>query len=257
MDFSKVFRLNSLRRSNAGFTLIELAIVLIVIGLILAAIIKGGDLIIDDAQITNFVSNPVREAQTAAMAYYNRTGTFPNTNSTYGPGPLYNMWKVGIQDVINIRNPYIVGTNILFLGLGVVVVQNSDGTYTNYPVIVIQPIANPNGTSGMAWTTATINYAIRLKTVIDGNQNWSAGAVRFCNGWIASIQTRFISLRTELNSSSLQITNYDGYITNAPATLPWETPYISVNNLTVTPAVALGQLGGTIPLLYFYYQTPY
>jgi prepilin-type N-terminal cleavage/methylation domain-containing protein len=255
MDFSKAFRLNSLRRSNAGFTLIELAIVLIVVGLILSVIVKGGDLI-TDAQITNFITNPVRRAEINAMSYYTRTNTFASVNGTNSNGPLYNMWKVGIQDVINIRNPYKVGTDILALALGIINVQNSDGTYTNYPVIAIEPVAHTSGTidsPGTQWTTTVINYATRLKTIIDGNQNWSAGAVRLYGGGVL-LQTRFSSLQTELNSSSLQITNYDGYITNS-ANL--NTPYISVSDLTLTPANAVGRYGSGAPLLYFYYQTPY
>jgi len=249
MDFLRAFRLNTSRKSNAGFTLIELAIVLIVIGLILAAVVKGGDLI-TDAQITDFITNPVRRAEIDAMSYYTRTGTFANGNST--KGPLYNIFTSSIQDVINIRTPFTASGNSLALALGVVNIQNSDGTTNNYPAIAIEPVnvSSSGGISSVAsWTTSTLNYAIRLKTVIDGNQNWSAGAVRFWRYNGNTVGVTFNSLQTEIGSNS-QITNYDGYV---PSTLP----YNSASAFTVTPSIVLGKPGDADPLFYFYYQTPY
>jgi prepilin-type N-terminal cleavage/methylation domain-containing protein len=250
MDFSKAFRLNSLRRNNAGFTLIELAIVLIVIGLILAAIVKSGDLI-NDAQISNFITNPVRRAEIDAMTYYTKTGTFASGNST--KGPLYNMFTAGVQDVINVRNPYTANGNSLALALGVINIKNTDGTYANYPVIVIEPVnvSSSGGISSVAsWTTSTLNYAIRLKTVIDGNQNWSAGAVRFWRYNGNNIGVGFNSLQTEIGSTNAQIINYDGYVPNT-------VPDSSATDFTLAPSVALGKPGDANTLFYFYYQTPY
>jgi prepilin-type N-terminal cleavage/methylation domain-containing protein len=53
-------------RNNKGFTLVEMAIVLVIIGIILGAVIKGGDLI-DNAKEKQFKS----EISTLTTAYYN------------------------------------------------------------------------------------------------------------------------------------------------------------------------------------------
>lgn len=53
-------------RNNKGFTLVELAVVLVIIGIILGAVLKGGDLI-DNAKEKQFKS----EISTLTTAYYN------------------------------------------------------------------------------------------------------------------------------------------------------------------------------------------
>jgi len=243
--------LGSGSKGNAGFTLIELAIVLIIIGLIMAAVIKSSDLI-NDAQITDFIANPVHELAVDAMAYYEKTGTFPSGNSTQGP--LYNMFEAGIKDVINIRNPYTASGNSLGVALGVIHLLNSDGSWNNYPVIVIEPVSvSSNGTiSSVGWTTSTLNYAIRLKTIIDGNQNWSAGAVRIFSS-TSRVGVVFNSLYSEIQSqtaANVQITNYDGYV-------PSVFPYTETNGFVEKPSSISGTKGDWAPLVYFYYKTPY
>lgn len=97
------------KSKNAGFTLIELAIVLVVIGLIIAAVLKGEDLI-QNARMLNFVTNPVQKAQVAAMAYYDRTGSFPNqvvqSNTTLYP--LDAMYQAGINGILDLKDPFTV-----------------------------------------------------------------------------------------------------------------------------------------------------
>ncbi len=61
------------RSSRNGFSLIELSIVLIVIGLLLAAVMKGKDLI-RSAEIKKFYSNFVRQWELIYASYYDRTG---------------------------------------------------------------------------------------------------------------------------------------------------------------------------------------
>jgi len=65
---------NRLRRSNdKGFTLIEMAIVLIIIGIIIGAVIKGKD-VIKGAEQKKLYTKFVREWQIAYNNYYDRTG---------------------------------------------------------------------------------------------------------------------------------------------------------------------------------------
>lgn len=71
--------MKSFERKNgaAGFTLIEMAIVLVVIGLIIGAVLKGQDLI-TNARMKKFV-NFVRNAEISQWGYFDRNGAFaPN-----------------------------------------------------------------------------------------------------------------------------------------------------------------------------------
>ncbi len=61
------------RRKVRGFTLIELSIVLIIIGLLLAAVIKGRDLI-RSAQLKKMYNQFVKRWETIYTQYYDRTG---------------------------------------------------------------------------------------------------------------------------------------------------------------------------------------
>jgi prepilin-type N-terminal cleavage/methylation domain-containing protein len=69
-------RLQSLRqrlRDDRGFTLIEMAIVLIIIGIIIGAVVKGKD-IVRSAEQKKLYSEFIREWQIAFNNYYDRTG---------------------------------------------------------------------------------------------------------------------------------------------------------------------------------------
>jgi len=60
-------------KSRKGFSLIELSIVLIIIGLLLAAVMKGRDLI-KSAEIKKFYNNFIKQWELIYTSYYDRTG---------------------------------------------------------------------------------------------------------------------------------------------------------------------------------------
>jgi len=64
-----------MRQSQRGFTLIELAIVLVIIGIILGAILKGQELI-KNAQAKRLL-NDLRGLEAAIWTFYDRYGRFP------------------------------------------------------------------------------------------------------------------------------------------------------------------------------------
>jgi len=67
-------------RSNKGFTLVELAIVLVIIGIILGAVLKGQELI-NNAKVKRCY-NQYREIVAAFYTYYDRFGKFPGDDNT-------------------------------------------------------------------------------------------------------------------------------------------------------------------------------
>src|SRR3989339_1080059 len=59
--------------NDKGFTLIEIAIVLVIIGLIIGAAVKGRDLIQSGKQ-KKFYTNSLKAWEVAVVSYYDRTG---------------------------------------------------------------------------------------------------------------------------------------------------------------------------------------
>jgi prepilin-type N-terminal cleavage/methylation domain-containing protein len=72
-------------KDRKGFTLVELAIVLVIIGIMLGAVLKGQEMI-NNAKIKRAV-NQQKEISAAIFSYYDRYGKYPgddNTVSTRG-----------------------------------------------------------------------------------------------------------------------------------------------------------------------------
>jgi len=235
--------LGSGSKSNAGFTLIELAIVLVVIGLIIAAVLKGEDLI-NNGRMLNFVSNPVREAQTAAMAYYDRTGQYPDavTNGNSTTGPLYNMYQAGINSVLDMNTYFNQGGVQLGVALGNIQVTGTDGSTTaTYPVMVIEQVTKGSGgLTVVPWSQSALGYANYLKSKMDGNSSsWTSGRVRMINSTVPVV---FKTLASEITNAPSTVA-YDGFVQPS-------STYSSSN--FVAPAA-----GQPYTLVYFYDQQPH
>ncbi|MBI2353979.1 MAG: prepilin-type N-terminal cleavage/methylation domain-containing protein [Deltaproteobacteria bacterium] len=103
--------------NNKGFTLIEMAIVLVIIGIIIGAIVKGGDLIAN-ADEKKFKSE-IDTIRAAYYTYYDKKGTRPtaigsltqanvgidvNTNSNVKTSPqvAYSITTAGSLQVTNL-----------------------------------------------------------------------------------------------------------------------------------------------------------
>jgi len=62
-------------RNSKGFTLVELAVVLVIIGIILGAVIKGNDLI-ENAKVKGVIQAPTKW-EVPIMTFYDKKGYFP------------------------------------------------------------------------------------------------------------------------------------------------------------------------------------
>ena len=76
-------KMRRLLRDEKGFTLIELAIVLVIIGIILGAVLKGQDLIAS-ARAKKFVNDAGREWEVGTWTHFDRKGRFPGDADSNG-----------------------------------------------------------------------------------------------------------------------------------------------------------------------------
>jgi prepilin-type N-terminal cleavage/methylation domain-containing protein len=67
--------MNQIKRQQSGFTLIEIAIVLVIIGLLLGGVLKGQELV-ENSRIKSVVAD-MRGVSTAFTGYYDRYRAFP------------------------------------------------------------------------------------------------------------------------------------------------------------------------------------
>jgi prepilin-type N-terminal cleavage/methylation domain-containing protein len=67
-------------KNQKGFTLVELAIVLVIIGIMLGAVLKGQEMI-NNAKIKRVMSQQ-REISAAVYSYYDRYGRYPGDDET-------------------------------------------------------------------------------------------------------------------------------------------------------------------------------
>lgn len=127
---SSLFRIphSVFRNSERGFTLIELAIVLVIIGVILGAVLKGQDLIVN-ARAKKFI-NEIKAWEISLYNYYDRKGRFPgdgtvSTEINAKDGIMGNSASDNIKtdvDAAKFANPpnavFTMGQNTYYIFLG-------------------------------------------------------------------------------------------------------------------------------------------
>ena len=172
-------------RNEKGFTLIEMAIVLVIIGLILGAVIKGKD-VMNSAKQKKFYTNFIKTWELATASYYDRTGILLGDGTENGGTATKN----GIFD--NVAGNAFGATMGLTqhsraVGLEVPVSNTANsgqytytGTYSGSQIITLH-LYNLYSHKDLRYrnalylTNMPTDLAIALDTIVDGEANRQTG----------------------------------------------------------------------------------
>lgn len=152
-----------------GFTLVELAIVLVIIGVILGAVLKGQDLIAG-ARTKKMINDTGRKFEVAAWSFYDKKGRFPGDDNRNGiiangdtmkPFQDYTSAKLSLTPV----SPVALGSTSFYTFYG-----NASGKN----VIAICKDA----TCATAFTADELDMAKAFDLAMDGVEDGNAGSVR-------------------------------------------------------------------------------
>ncbi|MGE4299411.1 MAG: prepilin-type N-terminal cleavage/methylation domain-containing protein [Desulfovibrionaceae bacterium] len=181
------------KAGQAGFTLIEMAIVLIIIGLVIGAVLKGQDLI-SNARGKRFASY-MRSYEVAEWTYYDRFGTFMNATATLSAQvPSFSP---------NLR----LGSSSFYPRIGL----TSTGSR-----MVLLLCKDEDATLATTFTTDEVNFARALDTAIDTEADAASGKV-FA-----------ITSGSVWDGTSFFYTVTDDNIAGATANVDWDTTTMAV-----------------------------
>ncbi len=165
-------------KEEKGFTLIELAIVLVIIGIIIGAVLKGQDLI-ESARIKRF-DNSVREWETAVWTYVDRKGQFPGDSAADGiignnesgagssaGGDITEAKFINAPD----DNPMTIGSLQFWVYFG------NDGDTPAKNLLVICAAVDCNTAFTDDDEAGNLKYIESFDTIIDGLANGAEGNV--------------------------------------------------------------------------------
>jgi len=225
-SFKKAFR--------KGFSLIELSVVLIIIGLLMAAIIKGRDLI-RSAEMKKFYNTFVKAWELVYTQYYDRTGQVLGAPLETNKGNYTEFvganYTVSNTDFV-LRDPsYItkqaddVGVDRpqsteYFISFSNIKAANALLTFASDPVSKSESItvykngdksnnATLNGKGNgkgnfMVIFNVPYDVAIQIDRIVDGRADGSKGAV-ICGGAYSSVLNEISNVdETYLNSTDLE-----------------------------------------------------
>jgi prepilin-type N-terminal cleavage/methylation domain-containing protein len=199
-------------RNHKGFTLVEMAIVLVIIGIILGGVLKGQELI-NNAKMKRLY-NQYREIMAATYTYYDRYGKLPGDDST--ANTRGGIWATAVN------------------GDGNGIINANAAMTTNY-VCVAVPGAPPAGEMCGIW------QHLRMANIISGTTtsavnptNAYGGAISAANATIglagSTVNGTWVAFQNIPNDVALAIdTQYDDGV--------WNTGTIQASALYTTTAL--------------------
>jgi len=180
---------HSILRNNKGFTLIELAIVLVIIGLILGSVLKGKDLI-NSAKQKNFYSSFLKNWQLSVASYYDRTGYILGDGTLNGGTAATTNGAFDVISGVNFGATNGIDATLKKVGLEVPVTNTAisgqyifKGAYSGSVTINMSLHYLTSATEGRASNafylqTVPTDLAIALDKIIDGQMNSTNGNFR-------------------------------------------------------------------------------
>ena len=169
---SIINRQSSIINNKKGFTLIELAIVMVIIGLILGAVMKGQDLI-QGARAKKFISG-TNSWTASSWAYMDRKGSFAGDNNKNGiigddaaDDPKNEL--TGASFANPPASPLLLGGSAFYMFFG------NDGHTTSKKNILL--LCTKDDCSSK-FTTDELLFVDALDTSIDGLSDGTKGQIR-------------------------------------------------------------------------------
>lgn len=151
-------------RNSKGFTLIEMAVVLVIIGIILGAVIKGNDLI-ENAKVKGVIQAPTKW-EVPIMTFYDKKGYFPGDSDTPKDGQI-NLFAT-------------LKTDLEAEGISHPADTISDVTFDIASITNVCAAGATVKRNAMLMKNVPLATAKQLDTAIDGQEDATKGRVRFC-----------------------------------------------------------------------------
>ncbi len=165
-------------KKRSGFTLIELSIVLIIIGLIIGAVMKGKDLI-NSADQKKIYNTWLKEWAVVANQYQDRTGSVLGDGKANGGT---QDTEDGLMDNVNLSNTTAVQAVLKKVGLSVPEGLNNGGSYLikgKYTRATVAATLSPqDGGNAISMTNLPTDVAIAFDNMADGAMTPQTGDFR-------------------------------------------------------------------------------
>jgi prepilin-type N-terminal cleavage/methylation domain-containing protein len=178
-------------RNDKGFTLIELAIVLVIIGIIIGAVLKGQDLV-DSARHKKLAAE-IKQWEVATWTYLDRKGKFPGES---GDGTIGN----------NSPSTENVQTDFSGSGLAIAPTTNSIslGSATFYLFLgnagarknIIAVCASGDCTTSADFGDDGVAYAEAVDAALDGEISGTGGRVRGAGAAVTGSSSTWVATTT-------------------------------------------------------------
>jgi len=179
--------------SQRGFTLIEIAIVLVIIGIIIGAVLKGQDMI-ENARHKK-LANEIKKFETLAWGFLDRKGYFPGDDNKDGKieGNVYTaLTSSGRFLDPPSTNSITLGSYTFYVWLG------NDGTKN------IIAVTNTNAAAAGDLSNEELAYMEAFDTSIDGTADGNAG-------------------RVKATTTAMTLTSGSWLVTGIPTSATWDT----------------------------------